>query len=115
MGKAKNIHVVSRNEGWVIRREGTVKATSVHGTQREAVKAGRVIAKNQSGELIIHGRDGRIRERDSYGRDPFPPKDRTVLSPAKSGSVSIKAIEKAVGAVIQKSKSSKKKRPRLSK
>jgi hypothetical protein len=24
--------------------------------------------------LLIHGRDGRIRARDSHGHDPFPPK-----------------------------------------
>ena len=108
MGKTKNIHVVPRNEGWVIRREGTVKATSVHGTQREAVDAGRAIAKRQSGELIVHGRDGRIRDRDSYGQDPNPPKSRKVLFPAKSGSVSVKAIKKAVGSVVEKSKSSSK-------
>ncbi|MDE0092409.1 MAG: DUF2188 domain-containing protein, partial [Oligoflexia bacterium] len=25
-------------------------------------------------ELSIHGRNGRIREKNSYGSDPFPPK-----------------------------------------
>ena len=108
MGKAKNLHVVPRNEGWIIRKEGSVKATSVHGTQREAVDAARAIAKKQSGELIIHGRDGRIRDRDSYGQDPYPPRDRKVLFPAKSGSVSGKAVSKAVGAVVEKSKSGSK-------
>jgi hypothetical protein len=24
--------------------------------------------------LYIHGQDGRIRERNSYGNDPYPPK-----------------------------------------
>jgi hypothetical protein len=24
-------------------------------------------------ELLIHGRNGQIRERDSHGHDPFPP------------------------------------------
>jgi hypothetical protein len=23
---------------------------------------------------LIHGRDGRIREKDSFGHDPYPPK-----------------------------------------
>ena len=32
------------------------------------------IARNQHTEVYIHGRDGRIRERDSYGNDPYPPK-----------------------------------------
>ena len=25
-------------------------------------------------EFLLHGRDGKIRERDSYGNDPYPPK-----------------------------------------
>ena len=40
----------------------------------EAINAGREIARNQNTELFIHGRDGCIRERDSYGSEPFPPK-----------------------------------------
>jgi hypothetical protein len=46
----------------------------VHETQREAIEAAREIARNQNTELFIHGRDGRIRERDSHGQDPFPPR-----------------------------------------
>ncbi|WP_268245296.1 DUF2188 domain-containing protein [Vulcaniibacterium thermophilum] len=32
------------------------------------------MAINQRSELFIQGRDGQIRERNSYGDDPFPPK-----------------------------------------
>jgi hypothetical protein len=46
----------------------------VHETQADAIKAGTKIAQNQKTELYIHGRDGRIRERNSYGNDPHPPK-----------------------------------------
>ncbi|MEQ9568321.1 MAG: DUF2188 domain-containing protein, partial [Pseudomonadales bacterium] len=28
----------------------------------------------QQTELYIHGKDGRIRERNTYGKDPFPPR-----------------------------------------
>ena len=31
-------------------------------------------AKKSKSELFVHGRDGRIRERNSYGNDPYPPK-----------------------------------------
>lgn len=45
------------------------------GTQQEAIDAGREIARNQGGELLIHGRNGQIRERDSSGgKDDFPPR-----------------------------------------
>lgn len=70
----KNQHVVPHQEGWAVRGEGNSRATSVHDTQAEAAAAGREIAQNQKSELLIHGRDGRIRERDSFGNDPFPPK-----------------------------------------
>lgn len=75
MSKKGNQHVVPHSEGWAVKGEGNSRATSVHPTQREAIDAGREVARNQSGELLIHGRDGRIRERDSVANnDPFPPK-----------------------------------------
>jgi hypothetical protein len=70
----RNQHVVPHDGGWAIRSAGSRRATSIHRTQGEAICAGREIAKNQRTELFVHGRDGRIRERDSYGNDPFPPK-----------------------------------------
>ncbi len=70
----KNQHVVYRDGRWAIRGEGNQRDTSVHDTQRDAIEAGRAIAQNQQSELIIHGRDGKIRERDSYGNDPHPPR-----------------------------------------
>ena len=70
-----NQHVVRREEGWAVRGEGNSRDTSTHGTQGEAIDAARGIAQNQRAEVVIHGRDGRIRDRDSYGNDPFPPRD----------------------------------------
>ncbi len=70
----RNQHVVPHGEAWAVRGAGSERATSVHDTQREAIEAGREIARNQHAELFIHGRNGQIRERDSHGRDPFPPK-----------------------------------------
>ena len=70
----KNQHVVRHPNGWAIRGAGNERVTSVHGTQRDATNAARVIAQNQRSELLVHGRNGQIRERDSFGNDPFPPK-----------------------------------------
>lgn len=72
--KGKNQHVVKRDEGWAVRGEGNTKDTSHHLTQQEAADAARAIAQNQKSEVLIHGRDNKIRERDSYGNDPCPPK-----------------------------------------
>lgn len=70
----KGQHVVPSATGWSVRKAGASKASSTHSTQQEAIAAATKIARNQQTELYIHGRDGRIRERNSYGHDPFPPK-----------------------------------------
>ena len=70
----KNQHVVLHKGGWAVRGEHNSKATSVHDTQAEAIDAGRGIAINQESELFIHRPNGQIRDRNSYGNDPFPPK-----------------------------------------
>jgi hypothetical protein len=70
----KGQHVVPNQGKWSVRREGASKASGTYKTQAEAVSAATTIAKNQKAELYIHGKDGRIRERNSYGNDPHPPK-----------------------------------------
>ncbi|MDI5805805.1 DUF2188 domain-containing protein [Salmonella enterica subsp. enterica serovar Kentucky] len=72
----KDQHVVKRDDGWAVRGENNTKDTSHHATQQEVIDAARKIAKNQESELVIHGRDGKIRAKDSYGNDPCPPKDK---------------------------------------
>jgi hypothetical protein len=67
-------HVVPSNSGWSVRKAGASRASSTHPTQQEAIAAATQIARNQKTELYIHGRDGRIRERNSFGNDPHPPK-----------------------------------------
>lgn len=74
MSKKRNQHVVPHKDGWAVKPAGGDRASSVHDTQREAIDRARDIAQNQHSELFVHGRDGRIRERDSHGNDPFPPK-----------------------------------------
>lgn len=74
MPRNRNQHVVPHPDGWAVRAAGGRRPSSVQPTQAEAVDRGRTIAQNQSTELFIHGRNGRIRERDSHGHDPHPPK-----------------------------------------
>src|SRR5258708_1343891 len=78
----KSIHVVPREGAWAVRREGNERATSVHSTQVEAREAATRIAKRERTEVVIHGLDGRIRNRDRYSNDPLPPRiPRRVLFP----------------------------------
>ena len=70
----KNQHVVAHPGGWAVRGAGSQRASGVFDTQREAISRAREISRNQSSELLIHDRGGRIRARDSHGSDPNPPK-----------------------------------------
>lgn len=74
MGKSKTQHVVPHGGDWAVKRGGSDRATTVVPTQKEAIKIATEIAKNQNAELFIHGKDGQIRERDSFGNDSYPPK-----------------------------------------
>jgi len=69
-------HVVPYGDDWAVRRENSDRVSSVHRRQSDAIDAGRTMARRERTELIIHGEDGKIRDSDSYGSDPFPPRDR---------------------------------------
>lgn len=69
----KNQHVVPHEDGWAVKGAGNQRASSVHDTQAEAIEVARNIAINQASEMLIHGRNGQIRERNTYGKDPYPP------------------------------------------
>ena len=70
----KNIHVVPAGNKWAVKPEGS-EPTSTHLTQGAAEDAGRKLAKQNQSELVTHRPDGRIRDSDSYGNDPNPPRD----------------------------------------
>jgi hypothetical protein len=38
------------------------------------METARGTARRERVEVIEHGRNGRIQDSDSYGRDPFPPR-----------------------------------------
>ncbi len=70
----KNQYVVNHNGKWAVRGEGNSKITKAFDKQIDAINFGRKIAKNNQSELIIQGKNGQIREKNSYGNDNFPPK-----------------------------------------
>jgi len=70
----KNQHVVRRGDDWAVLGAGNSRDTARFDTQREAIVRAKVIARNQGSEVLIHGRNNLIRERHSYGNDPFPPR-----------------------------------------
>ncbi len=71
----KNQHVVPHPDGgWQVKGEGNTRATVRTTTQREAIDVARTISQRQGSELVIHCPNGQIRDKDSHGHDPFPPK-----------------------------------------
>jgi hypothetical protein len=42
----------------------------------QALERGREQAKRENAELVIHSRNGKIQDSDSFGNDPNPPKDQ---------------------------------------
>jgi hypothetical protein len=65
-----DVHVVPSKDGWRVEVAADGRARSVHRTQAEAREAAREIARRNRRELFVHGRDGQIRERNTYGKDP---------------------------------------------
>jgi hypothetical protein len=72
----KNQHVIPHKGNWGVKGAGNKKVTEVSPTQAQAIALAKSIAKNQSSEVVIHGKNGQIRDKDSYGNDPNPPKDK---------------------------------------
>ena len=66
-------HVVPHRDGWAVLKPDADRASSIHSRQADAVDRAREILRNDGGgELITHGKDGRMREADTIhpGGDP---------------------------------------------
>lgn len=71
----KNQHVTTHSQGgWQVKGARNQRVTVRTKTQAEARVIAREIAINNRSELVVHGTDGRIQEKNSYGNDSCPPK-----------------------------------------
>jgi uncharacterized protein YdaT len=71
----KNIHVVkNQSGGWSAKQENAQRSSGSFSTQKQAIERAIQIAKNNGQEVAIHGTDGKIRQKNSYGNDNYPPK-----------------------------------------
>ena len=75
MAKGQNVHVVPNGGNWQVKPEGG-RPVSNHRTQGAAEAAAKPIARQNQAELVIHRPNGQIRDKDSFGNDPNPPKDK---------------------------------------
>ncbi len=65
-----DVHVVPQQGQWAIKEENADVAVSSFATQDEAWQRGKDMAKERGTEALLHGGDGQIRERNTYGSDP---------------------------------------------
>jgi hypothetical protein len=65
------VHVLPKDGGWQVRGEGAGRVAGVYSTQAEATEAAKSSLRRSGGELMVQGRDGRIRGSVTLGRDPM--------------------------------------------
>ncbi|GKT10336.1 DUF2188 domain-containing protein [Desulforhabdus sp. TSK] len=73
--KSGSHHVVpNANNGWDVKKEDATRGSGHVDKKQDAVDARSRISQNQGTEFYIRGKDGKIRNKDSHGNDPYPPK-----------------------------------------
>lgn len=76
--KGPSVHVVksaTQRSKFVAKEAGNPKPITRPATQAATIAKAIPVAKQNKSEVVIHGRDGRIRDSDSYGNDPSRIKD----------------------------------------
>ncbi len=68
--KRQEYHVVPHGGQWAVKRDNASRASGLFDNKQDAINAGRELSKELGAELVIHGRNGRIQDSDSYGNDP---------------------------------------------
>ena len=69
---SKNVHTRRWNARWVNEIEGTQEVVSIHDTHEEARFIGRMFARREMSDHIVHDVDGAVQERTTYGHAPHP-------------------------------------------
>lgn len=68
MAKKGDVHIVPKTgPGWGVKQGGETKSS--HQTQQTAIDKGITTAKRDQVDVVVHGRDGKIRSKDSYGNE----------------------------------------------
>ena len=76
MSKVSKHVVPNPSGGWSVKNSGATRASRTFDTQQQAVTYARDAAKKGGTELYVHGRDGTIKNKNSYGNDPMSPRDK---------------------------------------
>ena len=72
----RTTHVIADpNGGWSVKRGGAARASKRFDNQRDAITYARNLCRHEGAEFVLHRRDGTVRNWESYGGDPMPPRD----------------------------------------
>jgi hypothetical protein len=72
----KTNHVIPSLSGWSVKKSGSAKASKIFDTKDKAVAYGRELSKHEKTELYIHKKNGMIQNKNSYGNDQNPSRDK---------------------------------------
>ena len=73
MSKSKQHVVPSQHGGWAVRRSGSSRASRIFLTQHDAVRYAKEVARKEGSDVYVHGVDGTIKQRKTYGLNPVSP------------------------------------------
>ena len=59
---------------WKVQQHGASRAVKIHDDQASAWDQTRSLARGAGAEALLKNRQGRVRERNTYGPDRFPPR-----------------------------------------
>jgi hypothetical protein len=70
--KRRVYHVIQIGERWHVRRAGARRSTACRDVKSYAVHAAKAYAirRNMLGQVVVHGRDGKIQHEWTYRSDP---------------------------------------------
>jgi hypothetical protein len=93
---AKTVHVYHADGTWSVKKEG--KSAKTFPTQRAAVDAAKESAQSEkAGQFVVHGKNGQIREHQTYGMpriQPPPKKSRLARLIAQAvGQVALERVQ----------------------
>jgi hypothetical protein len=57
----KRVHVIKRDSGWAVKKQGAERASKIYGTKEAAVK-GTEKLKQAGHDIVVHKKDGSIAE-----------------------------------------------------
>ncbi len=71
MSKRKVYHIVPKEKGWSMKREGSDRALKNFERKQDAVNYAREkLRQDQPSQVKIHKKDGKIQTEHTYGSDP---------------------------------------------